>query len=282
MRTALLTLLIGGLVACGDKEDDTATAEADADTDTDTDTDTDADADTDTDTDTDADFIAVDGCVAYDDGTVASNKNVRVQMCNATGCVPAFPDASGCFEFPTITPDIYAFDVVPTGEDAGRSYSTPLSLVTLAEGMGSWSLEDKVVIYAFSTVTEQSGDTHSGDNGLTISVDSSTFEGPIEEPDADWIGSVGVDPAASGLPLGDVAGEVMAMWYLGPANGKTGSWDFSVAGLGLSEGDQLRVYNASYGGFEWVDLGVLTADSGGNINSTAGLEHLSTLILVQE
>ena len=87
---------------------------------------------------------------------------------------------------------------------------------------------------------------------------------------------------ASGLPLGDVAGEVMAMWYLGPANGKTDSWPFSVAGLGLTEGDQLRVYNASYGDFEWVDLGVLTADAEGNITSTAGLKHLSTLILVKE
>jgi len=279
MRTALLTLLIGSLIACGDKEDDTSTPEeADADTDSDT------DSDADTDSDTDADLVAVDGCVAYDDGTPASNKNVRVQMCNSTGCSPAFPDASGCFSFPGLGPTDYAFDVVPTGEDAGHTYATPLSLVTLAPEQGSWTVEEPVVIYDFTTKTQLSTGTHSGGNGLTIEVDGAQFEGPIEDPDADWMASVSVDPAASGLPLDMFTGEVVAMWYLGPATAKVGPWAFSVDGLGLAEGTQLRAYNASYYDFTWIDLGTVTADADGNLSSDdgVGIAHLSTLILVEE
>jgi len=54
-----LTLLSLGvtLIACGDKEDDTAPPEGDTDTDTDTDADTDADADADADTDADTDIL---------------------------------------------------------------------------------------------------------------------------------------------------------------------------------------------------------------------------------
>ena len=94
--------------------------------------------------------------------------------------------------------------------------------------------------------------------------------------------SVGVDPSAAGLPFGDISGEVVAMWYMGPANADVGDWAFSVSGLGLTEGEQLQAYNASYFGFEWVDIGTVTADASGIAHSDGGLKHLSTLILVRE
>ncbi len=55
MRSAIPLVLCLGLLACGDKPDDTAPPEGDTDADTDADTDTDTDGDTDADTDADSD-----------------------------------------------------------------------------------------------------------------------------------------------------------------------------------------------------------------------------------
>ena len=266
------------VLGCGDKDGETGTAsESDADTDSDTDSDTDAD------TDADNTLVPMDGCVEYSDGTTVSASTVRVQMCNINGCIPAFPDDTGCFSYTGLNPSSYAFDAVPISEDgtAGHTYSTPLTVVELVEGQEPLRLAQPLIIYTYTnTLSPLSAAEFDAGNGLTISVDPSSFEGPTEDPDADFVASVPVDWAASGLPVDTLGGDVVAMWYLGPANAAVGSWPFTASGL--EPGTELHVYNAHYNGFEWVDLGTATVGEDGVFVAPIGIAHLSTLVLIQE
>jgi hypothetical protein len=276
----MLALTIG----CGDKDetDTGASEEADTDTDTDADTDADADADADTDTDTDTDTEPADmsGMVAYDDGSSPKGK-VRVQMCQGS-CFPAFPDADGNFAFPSLDPGVYAFDAVPLGEgDAGvEFYATGLDFVTIEDGAAPLNLSETVLVYEYDEKASMvDGDFSVG--GLTISVDTSTLELSLEESDATYIAGVEVDAAATGLPLADISGDIVGMWFLAPFKAKVSGWDFTVSGLDVADGTSLRVYNANYDASGWDDLGTVTI-TGGAASSDVALKHLSTLILVEE
>ena len=276
MQTLWISLLIG----CGDKESSDSSAPT-----SDSGAGTEADADTDTDTDADADVVvALEGCVSFDDDTTAKG-NVRIQMCShSTGCIPSWPDESGCYSFTdNLVTETYAFDVVPLFEDTSL-WSTPLSIVEYTAGGELVTYSETTIIHAFThTAALESGAFDAG-GGLTISADTSTFTPTALDPDADFLASVPTEPTSAGLPLEDAPGEIVAMWYLGPALAKVGTWPFEVAGLDLKSGEQLKVYNANYGEYRWEDVGTATVGKDGVLRTDdgSGLQHLSTLILVRE
>ena len=259
-----LFVLFGLLAACGDKEDTTDDSGGEADTDTDT------DADTDTDTDTDTDLPTMTGTVSFSDGTNPEGM-VRLQMCQ-TQCFVTFPDSNGNFTFQIEAGD-YAFDAVSLDEDTAK-YSTPLDMVTLpASGT---SIGETVVIYDFTdSAALQAGDLTVGD--LTLTIDPGNIELPLEYSDAAFVAGVEVDASSAGLPLADLSGTVVGMWYLGPFKSKV-DWDFSVATT-LPDDAEVVAYNADYEGIEWEELGTATVKGG--MISGLKLKHLSTLVLVQ-
>jgi len=276
LETAVHTLWISLLIGCGDKDhSDTSIQEPDTDADTDT--------DTEPDTDTDA-VVVLEGCVSFEDDTEEKG-NIRVQLCSAsTGCIPAWPDADGCYFYTdNMVTETYAFDVVPLFEDTSI-WATPLSIVEYTAGGELLTYAEPTLIPAFTHVAALESGGFDAGGGLTITADTSTFTPTDMEPDVDYLASVSVDPDAAGLPLADAPGEVAAMWYLGPALAKVDSWPFEVAGLDLKAGEQLQVYNANYGAYRWEDVGTATVGKDGVLrtDSGAGIQHLSTLILVRQ
>ncbi|MEL6346265.1 MAG: hypothetical protein AAFV53_24355, partial [Myxococcota bacterium] len=238
--------------------------------------------DTDTDTDTDVEpTVAFSGQVIYDDGTVATG-NVRVQMCDENLCRVAMPDASGNFTYEALPLKSYAFDVVPLATDNPfETYATPLDIYTLDSDAEPVTLDAPVYVYTFTNRGELTDDTFDAGDGLIIDVDDADIERTFEEPDADYVASVIVDPTQAGLPLQDITGDIVGMWFLGPFKAKVG-WTFRLEDTGLAEGTTLRAYNSYYDGIEWVDLGQLTVDADGDATGTAEIQHLSTIVVVQE
>ena len=267
---SVLTLVL----ACGEKEpEDTATTQ-------------DTSADTDTDSGTVEDMCApledtdghrFDGRVEYADGKTAQG-NVRVQMCRGSCYVAAWGDDGGfCFRKGTLEPGIYSFDTVPTG-DGAEAYATPMAFIEITADTDVHSLEQPVVIPTFTSTQTAADGAFDAGNGLTINVDTSSFEG-------ESISAVSIDTAEIGLPITEISGTVLGAWLLGPFDESTGStpWSISMSGSGLNEGDQVQLYNSSYDDHAWLDAGMATVNADGVLESNegAGIQYLTGLLIVQ-
>ena len=106
-------------------------------------------------------------------------------------------------------------------------------------------------------------------------------------PDHINIAPVGipVDPAELGLPITEISGTILGAWLFGPFDQSTGDtpWSIRWETSGLSESEQVQLYNSSYDDHAWLDAGTATSDEDGVLNSNegAGLQYLTGLLIVR-
>jgi hypothetical protein len=294
-------------LACGDpkeEQDDTATLPPINDTDTGPEEDRCLPHDDDT--------YLMKGTIEYQDGTTAKG-NTLLQMCSSVGCFSGNFGEDGGFCFKNLSSGHYSFVVFPQAGDA-NTYASPISFVSIENGDTELDLTSPIVVPTFTVNETASTGTFDAGDGLVINVDTSTFE-------EETLHAASIDPATSGLPLSDFddscsddqyndqascenAGETWAvktiagLWYLGPSaiggNTSTGdsAWSFVIDTAttqnsslsGLTEGDTVSVYNASYSDHQWLDAGTATMNSSGELvsDSSLGITVLSALIIVVE
>ncbi len=272
--------LLSFVLACGDPKEGQDTA-APTTNDTDTDTGPEEDrcipqAD---------DTFLMSGTVEYEDGTPAKG-NTLLQMCSSVGCFSGMWGEDGGFCFKNLSTGHYSFVVFPQVGDP-NTYASPIAFVSIENGDTELPLADPIDVPKYvASQTAATGAFDAG-GGLTINVDTSTFEETT-------LHGVSVDPSTSGLPLSEFDGKTIAgLWYLGPAavggNTSTGDsgWTFEIdvsqnsSLSALTEGDTVSVYNASYSDHDWLEAGTATLNGSGIlVSDSPGITVLSALLIV--
>ena len=224
------------------------------------------------------------GELNFHDGTPFDGSSlVRVQMCRGD-CYMGILDGNK-FTFPSLPDGTYAFDVVPLLGDGPREYATAIDFIDIDTSMETLALEASVTVYKFETMSDPlTNGAATLDGDLTVDVDPSGFTPREYYEDDQFLSSVRVNPVEAGLPLSTFPAkeDIVGMWQLGAFESEVApAWGFQVANSGLEEGQQLRVYNASYKDVEWVEVGTATVDGNGTIVSDpgTGLQILSALVI---
>ena len=258
----ILTLL--SMLACGDKSIDTSAVSEDTGSSTDTTETVDPCAPIEG-----LDGLGMSGSIVFEDGIEAQG-NLRVQMCNSATCfVSKWSDTGFCFPEGTLSPNMdYAFDLVPTVDPT--KYANPLSFFTLSDNI---TLSEPVLIPLYTHIGPGNQDFDAG-NGLVVSTSDSMPES---------LYAVSVDLDNGGLPLEGMDKEnILGAWYIGPFEthlSPASSLTFSNSSI--SAGTTYTVYNGDYENQTWLQTAEVTAQEDGILSIDAGLEILSTLLIMQ-
>lgn len=280
----------------------TGTSGDSADSDTDETDTTGADSDTGVDV-VDADSCDVDapatGSALFGtakDGTGAplGRADVRVQYCRTT-CYVARCRGPGVFGFDTLSAGAGSFEIVPLAE--GSRLATPFVPLTLAEAAVFEvdavvpELEPAVTLPATPAALEAAP-------GLFLTLGTDTLSTPALEPVATEVAAV--DAIDVALPLTDLPGEALALFYVSPFDypaadaedlDDDGTPDPSPTKgipvevtdtwtLGAGNGE---LWMADYKLLRWVKVGDLAAGSvEGRLAPANRLPRLSTLAVVRK
>lgn len=234
-----------------------------------TDTDVDSGSDVDTDRDTDTEVTAtMSGTVHDADGN--GIEGARVNMCRSL-CYTTATDAAGAYSL-SIPPETYSLHVEPLVDGLSDPQvphtlldDATLDIAVPAVGteyqLTSNRIEREIAPGLF--VAAQLGD-------LTI----------LFEDDPTSMSGVRVDEGDR-LPIDDLSGDVVAMWYLEPwsADCDPGIPVRVSNFFGATLGSTYELWQASYDGFGWVKVGDLTED-GGFLQGGLTLTKIETLALV--
>lgn len=204
-----------------------------------------------------------------------------IKLCTLVQCKTAVSNSEGSFEFVNIEGAYFALEIKGTAENS----AVTLTFIDLAMEE-SRTIDTPIVIPTYQT-TDDLGSTASiaVHGGLTISADPN-YTLPLGAAGKDYLTGVKMDPATAGLPIEDLEGEVVGLWYLGTYNTNVDpGWSFSIDSLeGVAAGDSLRVVTGDYSGNTWIEEGTATVNEGGSVTSDAGtgLSFLSTLLLIKD
>jgi len=218
--------------------------------------------------------------VTLSDGSVPVD--ARVNLCSTLQCKPTSLDASGNFSYTGLGGNNYAIDVEPHGDGE----ATILTFISIAqEEIRTFEQPILVPHYETELSVDSAGPVAIGDS-LTIEVDPDGYTPPFGfESEGTEVSGVHIDVAESGLPVDNIQGEIVGMWYLGFWNTSLDpAWAISVTGLeGVSEGDVLQIKTGDYLGVQWIDGGTLTVGSDGSATSDpgSGINFLSTLLVIK-
>ena len=125
------------------------------------------------------------------------------------------------------------------------------------------------------------------DSALSVDIDPDGYEAELgSSSDEPVLSGVRINLTDWGLGLDGVDGEVLAGWYLGAYNAQVApSWPVQINDLsGVSPGESLHLYAASYPDLGWVSAGTATVNDAGQVTSDsgAGLSVLLSLIHISE
>jgi hypothetical protein len=204
-----------------------------------------------------------------------------IKLCTQLQCKTTEPDESGAFAFPEIEGATFAFEV--KGHAANSATIMTFIELDMEEVL---TIDTPVMVPTFiSSGDLGSTNTIVVDGGLNINVTPDytlPFGAEVEEK----LKGVKMDPATAGLPLDDVSGEMVGLWYLGTWDtGADPAWTFTIDSLdGVEAGDTLKVMSGDYFGVSWVDEGTATVGEDGTVTADAGtgISFLSTLVLIKE
>ncbi|MCA9491799.1 MAG: hypothetical protein KC621_17830, partial [Myxococcales bacterium] len=242
------------------------------------DADTDADADADTDADTDIDKTAgMTGTISDGAQNLAA---VDLRLCRGLACRNGLTAADGTYTFGAIEVDWHSFEVVPPRGSSLATAFAPLRFET--ETVRTVDVE---LVPAQTTSLPGTSTELEVAPGLHLQLANGDLDPPTPFDPAPSAVTGAEVPEAKWMPVDDVTGTVVGMWYLGPFDTPAAS----TAGVpvsfddqwSLTEGATLRVYVGSYETSRWVDAGTVTNTSG-VLSGDAALPLLSTVILVQE
>ena len=213
--------------------------------------------------------LGMSGNVVFEDGIEAPG-NVRVQMCKSGTCfVAKWSDTGFCFPEGTLPANTdYAFDLVPTVDPT--KYANPLTFINPSENI---VLSEPVVIPLYTHIGAGAEDFDAG-NGLTISTSDAMPE---------TLYAVTVDLENGGLPLESIQKEdILGAWYIGPFETHLSpAAAISVTNENITAGTTYTIYNGDYENQTWLKTAEVTAEEDGVLTVSAGLEILSTLLIMQ-
>jgi len=216
------------------------------------------------------------------DGSGAALANADIKLCTSLQCKTAEPDANGAFEFVDIEGAMFAFEVKGHAENS----ATIMTFIEL-DMEEVHTIAEPVMVPTFSSTADLgSTTTITVDGGLNISATADGYELPFGTDVEEKLKGVKMDPATAGLPMDDVSGEVVGLWYLGTWDTAIDpAWTFTIDELaGVEAGDTLKVMSGDYFGITWIDEGTATVGDGGSVTADAGtgISFLSTLVLIKE
>jgi hypothetical protein len=229
---------------------------------------------------TDPMTAALYGSLVDGNGNVLTTADIK--LCTALQCKTAEPDETGAFEFVDIEGATFAFEV-KGHQDNSATIMTFIEL-DMEEVL---TIEEPVKVPTFvSSADLGSTNTITVDGGLNISATASGYTLPFGTEVEEKLKGVQMDPTTAGLPMGDVSGEVVGLWYLGTWDTAIDpAWTFTIDALdGVEAGDTLKVMSGDYFGVTWIDEGTATVGDDGAVTADAGtgISFLSTLVLIKE
>ena len=217
------------------------------------------------------------------DGNGDALGGADVKLCTALQCKTATAGSDGAFEFVDIEGATFALEAKGT-VDGSATIMTFIEL-DMEEVL---TIEDPIMVPAFvSSADLGSTTTIAVDGGLNISATADGYTLPFGTDVEEKLKGVKMtDIGAAALPMGDVQGEVVGLWYLGTWDTAIDpAWSFTIDSLeGVEEGDTLKVMTGDYFGISWVDEGTATVGAGGAVTADAGtgISFLSTFVLIKE
>jgi hypothetical protein len=206
-----------------------------------------------------------------------------IKLCTQLQCKTTEPDESGAFAFPDIEGATFAFEV----KGHAANSATIMTFIEL-EMEEVLTFDTPMMVPTFISSDDLgSTDTIEVDGGLKINV-TPDYNLPFGTEVEEKLKGVKMDPTTAGLPLDDVSGEMVGLWYLGTWDiGADPAWTFTIdSGSldGVEAGDTLKVMSGDYFGVSWVDEGTATVGEDGSVTADAGtgISFLSTLVLIKE
>ncbi|HHO49857.1 MAG TPA: carboxypeptidase regulatory-like domain-containing protein [Deltaproteobacteria bacterium] len=212
-----------------------------------------------------------------DDAGAPINK-AQIRFCRGEACRNDSSDETGAFDFDEVHVDWHSLEVIPPLTSTGLA--TAFAPVVFATDE---SRTIDVVLPTLDPPTDlpPTPEEIEAGEGLFITVGIDDLEEPLFlDPPSDIAGIL-VDPAQQ-VPV-DLAGTVIAMWYLAPFDYR------AAAGMpvrfanswGLPEGKTYKVMLGSYEDQRWLDAGSVTV-SGAWLEGDASLSLTSTVVLLEE
>lgn len=241
---------------------------------------TDSPSETDT-TETDTPTVTEDisaGLSGTITGTGGPLADVDLRLCRGLVCRNGLTDGGGAFDFPDVVVDWHSFEIVgPSG------YAT--AFAPLRFDTDQHRTVDVTLVPATAHEVPATRGAVQVAPGVHLTVGEGDLEPPTPfDPAPSEITGAAV-PEAAWMPVDEVPGTVLGVWYLGPFDtpaapsaGLPIAFDNTWA---LADTTTLRVYVGSYLDSAWVDAGTVTV-TGTTISGDAALPHLSTVLLVQE
>jgi len=269
----IFTLVVAGLTlsACGGSSGDPDTDNTDT-------SDTDAvgdDDDDDDDTTTIETTAHLSGVITDEAGSPVDGANIR--FCRGAQCRYFTTESDGVYFFADTAVAPQSFEVVPPPTSGLTTAFAPLNFASNEQ-----RVVDVSVPAEGTSVTLPAAMTELDFGDLHITMGADDLEAPLFVDEATEA-SVTRVPMEDWLPVDDLTGTVVAMWYLMPFDHHSNAGmdlRMDLGSLGLS-GDTYRVYLGSYEESAWKDLGTVT-DGGGGLYEGVSLPLISTVIVVEE
>ncbi len=218
------------------------------------------------------------GTTLWADGSPAHG--AVMQLCYTT-CKPADVAEDGSWAYTGVEEVTHTLQALVRGDN---TLATAATTVTLGH-MEDRALTAPITMYDFATYEDfGAASTYELDGGLSVDIDPSTrYAGLYATTDGTTLASLAVSPAAGGLPLDDVSGQVVGQWYLGDFDYRTDTpWSFEVqAPLSVTPGAVLDIMQLDSEHHTWTSGGTATVGKDGSIRSDpgSGITILSTLVL---
>jgi len=215
------------------------------------------------------------------DASGASVSEADIKLCTSLQCKTAWPDSSGNFEFVDIESATFALEVKGEWEES----ATIMTFIEL-DMAEVHTIETPIVLPSFASSADLgSTTTITVDGGLNISV-TPDYTLPFGTSVEDKLKGIKMNPATAGLPMDEVGGELVGLWYLGTWDTAIDpAWSFSIDTLaGVEPGERLKVMTGDYLGVSWVDEGTATVQWDGSVTADmgTGISFLSTLVFIRE
>jgi hypothetical protein len=207
-------------------------------------------------------------------------EGLQMRVC-MDSCVTAGTDSDGVFVYSRLDVGTHTMQAVSFSDEP---QATPHAILTLADG-DERVLEDWVLPGFVTKETLDGIATVILDGGLVLEADPASLGiGLYSSSVEPFVASVRMEPTTSGLPLDELPGPPVALWYLG-------NYDFQVdPAWPLSGTDALELAPGEYSLWaahndtkSWRPEGTLQVDADGSaILTEGGLSQLTTLVLTQE
>ena len=215
------------------------------------------------------------------DASGAPLAEVTVNLCREV-CRLARTDPSGHFSVDA-TEGIWALEVVVTPADPASGWATPLVPVEIREDTHT-ELSTPLRVPTLDAIVPLSAPgTYELTPGFLLTADPSEWDPPVLTPSAEpWLGAVGFDFAASGLPAFRLPGTPIGSWHVAPtASHPSAPWPLVLANPGLEAGESAEVWVSDYATQSWVPAGTVQPTADERQLEGAALPTLGTVLLVQ-